>query len=158
MKKVTVRATFSATAQENARMPDTPMVSAWSFVVKHGGELREAVCIRTYYAQRGTGMQPIRACVWIRPAEKNANYRSGKGSAGGCGYHKESQAIEEAFSSAGVSFYGRAPWSRDESRVDWKKRFYFGGTGGSGYRDVFEAVARAAGYRIRPGSSILVSH
>lgn len=156
--KTTIKAVFSAVAQENAKQPDTPMVSAWSLVIKHGAEMREAVCVRTYYVSRGSGMQPVRACIWIRPADKGDPWRSGKGSAGGCGYHKESAAIDDAISSAGVALYGRAPWSRDTGRVDYSKRFDFGGTGSSGYQAVFEAIARAAGYRIVKGSSLLVSH
>lgn len=150
-------AKLSASPAENVRQPGTALCSAWSFVVKQGAELREAICIRTYFNSKGSGMQPVRACVWLRPAERGAAWRSGKGSASGCGYHKESEAIAYAFSSAGVSFYGHAS-HRDGEPVDMKRVFHFGGTGDGYYRAVFEATARAMGYRIRPGSSILVQH
>lgn len=155
--KQTLIAKLSDKPAENAKQPDTPMVSAWSFVVKHGTELRETICVRTYFNPRGTGMQPVRACVWLRPAVHGADWRSGKGSAGGCGYHKESQAIADAFTSAGVTLYGHAA-PRADDKLDMKKVFYFGGTGESYYPAVFEATARALRYRLRPGSSILVRH
>ena len=157
MSRPTLIARFSTTAHENARQPDTPLASAWSFVVRHKGELRECITVRTYFSPRGSGMQPVRACVWIRAAD-GSEWRSGRGSAGGCGYHKESRAIVDAIEPAGVNLFGEIPHRNDGTPIDRKKRFHFGGTGDSYYRAVFEAIARAAGYRIRPGSSILVYH
>src|SRR5574343_1234664 len=156
MNKPTIRAVFSDKPAENASQPSTPMVSAWSLVVKHKGELREAVCVRTYFNTKGSGMQPVRACIWIRPADSNGEWRSGRGSAGGCGYHKESQAIADAIDSAGVTLWG-ATYEHQGEPVSFNKRVYFGGTGSSSYQRVFEAIARAAGYRIGKGSSLLVS-
>lgn len=154
--RITVRAEFGP-AVSNAKMPDTPMVSAWSFIVKHNGELREAITVRTYYSQRGSGMQPVRACIWISPADSNGEWHSGRGSAGGYGYHKESQAIADAIDSAGITLWG-ATYERQDEPVSFKNRVYFGGTGSSSYQRVFEAIARAAGYHIGKGSSLLVSH
>lgn len=156
MNRPNLRAVFSADPKENARQPDTPRNSSYTLVVRHKGELREAVSVVTYYNPRGSGMQPVRACIWVRPADYNGPWRSGKGSASGCGYHKESAAIADAVSSAGITLYGRAPWARERQRGDSRRVFDFGGTGSSGYREVFEAIARAAGYRIRKGSSLLV--
>ncbi len=155
--KPTVRAVFDAKPAENARQPDTPLSSAWSLVVRHKGEMREAVCVRSYYNPKGSGMQPVRACIWIRPADSGAEWRSGKGSASGCGYHKESAAVADAVSSAGVRLFGSAYSYRSEP-VDMKKPLHFGGTGDSAYQAIFEAIARAAGYRISKGSSILLRH
>lgn len=153
----TIRAIFSNKPAGNAQQPSTPMVSAWSLVVKHKGELREAVTVRTYYNHRGSGMQPVRACIWVRPADPNSDWRSGRGSAGGCGYHKESQAIADAVSSAGITLYGD-PYARERKSSDSINALHFGGTGSSAYEEIFTAIARAAGYRIAKGSAILVSH
>jgi len=54
---------------------------------------------------------------------------SGRGSAGGCGYHKESAAIEDAFTSAGFSFAG-----------------HFGGCGDTPAELAIEAAARFLGW------------
>lgn len=152
-----IRAVFSDKPAENASQPSTPMVSAWSLIVKHKGDLREAVTVRTYYNSKGSGMQPVRACIWIRPASPDANYRSGRGSAGGCGYHKESQAIADAVANAGVTLYGD-PYSCEQKPADAKRAFHFGGTGSSAYREIFEAIARAAGYRIGKGGALMIYH
>ncbi len=134
-------------------MSKTPLVGAGSLIVSHAGQLRDAITVRTYYAEKGSGMQPVRACVWITPAD-GAEWRSGRGSAGGCGYHKESAAIAEAISACGVSLHGSLYNYRSDP-VDMKIQIHFGGSGSSGYPDIFEAIARTAGYR---GRMLWVSH
>ena len=99
-------------------------------------------------------MQPVRACIWIKPAA-DSPWHSGRGSASGCGYHKESAAIADACDAAGVQLFGELYPRRDSPKPDYKKRVYFGGTGSSGYADIFKAIARAAGYR---GRMLWVSH
>lgn len=150
----TIRAIFSAAAPSNAQQPDTPMVGAWSLIVKHKGELREVVTVRTYYNRKGTGMQPVRACIWVNGVD---NWRSGKGSASGCGYHKASAAVADAVKSAGITLYGD-PYARERKSSYSINALHFGGTGESAYREIFTAIARAAGYRIPKGGAILVSH
>jgi hypothetical protein len=156
--KPSVRAVFSETEREEARQPDTPMVGAGSLIAHQRDpetgkrELIEAVAVRTFYALRGSGMQPVRACVWIKaPRGSGKGWRSGRGSAGGCGYHKESAAIAKAVSLAGVTLYGD-PYRRES---DLKKVLDFGGTGSSAYREIFEAIACAAGFS---GPFLWVSH
>lgn len=157
MAKHTLRATLTNPPKgREARRPDTPMVGAGSLIVSHKGEMREAITVRTYYASRGSGMQPVRACIWIRPAESGAEWLSGRGSAGGCGYHKESAAIADAVSACGVQLWGKpSRYMFRDLEVDMKASFDFGGTGDSAYEEIFSAIARAAGYR---GRMIWVSH
>lgn len=155
MAKHAIRAEFASPDKgHEASQPKTPMVGCGSLIVTCNGELREAITVRTYYAERGSGMQSVRACIWIRPVQSGAEWRSGRGSAGGCGYHKESQAIADAVSAAGVRLYG-SPYPRNGEPVDMKKPIHFGGTGSSAYVDIMMAIARAAGYR---GRMVWVSH
>lgn len=152
--KNTIRATLQPVKPGfEAQQPGTPMVGAGSLVVSHKGQLREVITLRTYYSSKGSGMQPVRACVWIHPAD-GSNWRTGRGSAGGCGYHKESAAIADAVRSAGIELWGN-PYNYRREPVDMKKRFDFGGTGASAYADIFSAIARAVGYR---GRMVWVSH
>ena len=157
MAKQTLRATLiPANKKHGASVPDTPMVGAGSLIVSHKGELREVITVRTFYASRGSGMQPVRACVWIRPADQNVEWRDGRGAAGGCGYHKESQAIADALDSCGVQLWGKpSRYMFRDSVVNPKERFHFGGTGSSAYEEIFSAVARAMGFR---GRMVWVSH
>ena len=152
---MTIRATLNTpNLKREAQQPKTPMVGAGSLIATRNGELREVITVRTYFSERGTGMQPVRACVWIVPAG-DGQWITGRGDAGGCGYHKESAAIADALDSAGVQIWGELYPRHDAPRADYKKRVSFGGTGSSGYADIFKAIARAAGYR---GRMVWVSH
>lgn len=150
----TLKAVFSAGAFYNAHVPDAPFSGAGSLMVSHKGEIKEAVTVRTFYNPRGSGLQPVRACLWIKGVDGFC--RSGRGRASGCGYHKESAAIAEAVRSAGVELFGRpARYGRGDEKPDLTRRFEFGGTGSSGYEEIFATIARAAGYR---GRMAWVSH
>ena len=138
-----------------AQQPKTPMCGAGSLVATRKGELCEVITVRTYFNEKGSGMQPVRACVWIKPAA-DGNWHSGRGSASGCGYHKESAAIADACAAAGVQLFGEVYSRRiDTGPIDYKKRVDFGGTGSSGYETIFKTIAHAAGYR---GRMLWVSH
>lgn len=152
--KSTVKAVFVApTKDRQAEQPRIPLCGAGSLIATRKGELCEVITVRTYFNEKGSGMQPVRACVWIKPATDTA-WPSGRGSASGCGYHKESAAIAEAVSHAGVRLFGSLHNYRAEP-VDMKKPIDFGCTGSSGYAEVFKAIARAAGYR---GRMLWTSH
>lgn len=133
---------------ENARRPDNKeLVSAFSLVVRlPSGELREVVTVNCHMG-RSASASVVYAVLWVRC--KDGEWTSGSGSAGGYGYHKESAAIASAISSAGIEL-------KDMDRTDRPdRRFNLGGTGHSYYPQVFEAIARAAGYR---GRTLFVSH
>lgn len=155
METPTVKATLTTPKPGfGAQQPKTPLCGAGSLITTRGGELREVITVRTYYNEKGSGMQPVRACIWITPAEYGEGY-SGRGSAGGCGYHKESAAIADACSAAGVKLFGMLYPGYHDGKPDYKKEIDFGGSGSSGYADIFKAIARAAGYR---GRMVWVSH
>jgi hypothetical protein len=132
---------------ENARRPDNKeLVSAYSLVVRlPSGELREVVTVKCYMG-RSASASVIHAVLWVKCAD--GHWTSGSGHAGGYGYHKESAAISDAISSAGIELKDIKNGRKDH-------QFDFGGTGTSYYPQVFEAIARAAGYR---GRTLLVSH
>ena len=138
--------------QDNARRPDNKeLVSAYSLVVRlPSGEMREVVTVRCYMG-RSASASVIHAVMWVKCAD--GHWTSGSGSAGGYGYHKESAAIAHAIDSAGVEL---KDLERNDHRTDFMRhQFDLGGTGTSYYPQVFEAIARAAGYR---GRTLFVSH
>jgi hypothetical protein len=137
---------------ENAKRPDNKeLVSAYSLVVRlPSGEMREVVTVKCYMG-RSASASVVHAVLWVRC--KDGEWTSGSGSAGGYGYHKESAAIADAVKSAGIEL-------KDLDRTDDAKHlprhyFDFGGTGESYYPQVFDAIARAAGYR---GRTLFLSH
>jgi len=134
--------------ESNARRPDNKeLVSAYSLVVRMpSGELREAVTACCYMG-RSASASVVHAVIWVRC--KDGEWTSGSGSAGGYLYDKESAALADAVKSAGIEL-------KDLDRTDRKdRRFDFGGTGSSYYPQVFDAIARAAGYR---GRTLFLSH
>lgn len=132
---------------ENAKRPDNKeLVSAYSLVVRlPSGDMREVITVSCYMG-RSASASVVYAVLWVRCA--NGHWTSGSGSAGGYGYHKESVAIADAIKSAGIELQDM----ENDRKDHW---FDFGGTGTSYYPHVFEAIARAAGYR---GRTLLVSH
>ena len=111
-------------------------------------ELVDAIDIRCYFNPRGNGMQPVRASIWITaPRGSGLEWATGTGSASGCGYHKESAAIEAACDAAGVQLFGNCSHYRDDPKPDKTKRTHFGGTGSSYYETIFTAIAKARGFR-----------
>lgn len=124
-------------------------VATYNLVTVHKSKPVDAVCVRVYMG-RSRNASAVYASIWVKCAD--GEWTSGRGSAGGYGYHKESQAIANALANAGIELFGD-PYMRDESRN--KDRLFFGGTGSSGYETIFSAVAKAAGYR---GKKLLVSN
>lgn len=136
-----------------AEQPRQPMCGAGSLVVASlDGTITEVVTVRTYMSA-SRNASTVKACVWIRPADRASDWLSGRGEAGGYGYHKESAAIADAVRNAGVKLYGNPYFSREP--VDINKSFDFGGTGSSKYREIFAAIARAVGHN---GPMEWVSH
>lgn len=134
--------------QENARRPDNKeLVSAFSLVVRlPSGELREVITACCYMG-RSASASVVYAVIWVKCAD--GHWTSGNGSAGGWGYHKESAAIASAIKSAGIEL-------KDMDRTDRKDHWFdLSGTGTSYYSQVFEAIARAAGYH---GRTLFLSH
>lgn len=134
---------------------------------KHCSEVREVVDCRVYMG-RSRAASTVYASLWVHAFECHT---SGTGTAGGWGYHKDSAAVGEAISSAGIELWGSPygeprRWNYDEKREytaqeltaikrkENKQRAYIGGCGDAAVRLALEAIARAAGAR---GKLIFVS-
>lgn len=87
--------------------------------------LREIIIARCYMG-RSASASTVYASIWI---QSSGIYTSGKGKAGGYGYHKESAAIAEAMESAGVSL---------DSDIS--------GVGDGAIREALRAIAEAIGF------------
>lgn len=143
------------------------LVGAYTVLGKINGEMCEVVTARAYMG-RSSSASTVYASIWVHGSPGT----SGKGSAGGYGYHKESSAFDAAIRSAGIELYGSAygepdRWNHSEKReytpkeraamvrADNKKRCHIGGVGDSAMRAAFEAIARAAGAK---GKLVYVNH
>ena len=63
------------------------------------GEFSEPVTVRWYMSRSGDGASPVYCALWVRCSPY---YVSGRGKAGGYGYHKASAAFQDACDSAGI--------------------------------------------------------
>ena len=124
---------------------------------------KEFVDCRVYMG-RSRSASTVYASIWVHG---NGVYTSGNGSAGGYGYHKESAAIQDAITSAGIELYGDVyesshRWNYAENRENTpaeiaaikrrlaKKRADIGGVGESAVRAALLAIAKAAGMKGKP--------
>lgn len=116
--------------QENAKNYGgaKELTGALSVIVATKRGLREAIILR-FYMGRSNNASVVYASIWCR-ARTWENSCSGKGSAGGCGYHKESAAADEAISNAGIEL---------QRRID--------GVGSQAIDGALIAITRALGYR-----------
>lgn len=116
---------------QNARWPENKETfGAWSLMFFHKGKFHEAVKVRTFIG-RSRDAQTVLACVWFHDRE-GKRWLSGKGSAGGYGYCKQSGAIDAAVTSAGIKVgeNGRG----------------FHGAGMSSAKEALREIARALGW------------
>ena len=107
------------------------LISSWSVVGKIKEELREIVAVRCYMG-RSRNASTVYAAIWVNGA---GIYTSGKGSAGGHGYHKISAAVGEAIKSAGIELYDN-PYGVQQ---------YIDGIGNEAIEEAITAIAKAAG-------------
>lgn len=80
-----------------------------------------------WYMGRSASASVVYCSIWVRNI---GFYTSGRGSAGGGGYHKESAALGEAIRSAGIEL---------DQAID--------GCGDRAMDEALEAIGRALGYR-----------
>lgn len=124
---------------------------------------KEFVDCRVYMG-RSRQASTVYASIWVRGA---GVCTSGRGSAGGYGYHKESAAIQDAIGSAGIELYGDVygadhRWNYDQKRENTpaeiakikrrmnKRRAYIDGAGDQAIRAALLAIAKAAGLKGKP--------
>lgn len=117
-------------------------IGTTSLVVRVENALQEAATVR-FYMGRSNKASVVYCAAWFRPPVGGADYgwRSGKGSAGGYGYHKQSAAFAEAVESAGINL------ALDVS-----------GRGTSAIREALIAIACAQGYTIDDENHLFVEN
>lgn len=129
-------------ATYTATLPDTPKqnaknygdqketVSTYKAVGIYNGKIACLCEARFYMARRSDGASPVYCALWVH----GDRYTSGRGKASGYGYHKQSAALQDALTSAGISLW------KDPSTYA-----YIHGCGFSAMEDALRAIAIAAG-------------
>ena len=143
MKNITAYITATGKGAKNYQSKE--VVDGYSLIVATRGRGLQEVVRAKLYMGRSKSASTVYANVWISGP---GSAHRGSGSAGGYGYHKESEALARAFEDAGVRLYHTPKGSTEEVPFD------FGGTGTSYYEEIFAAIAKAVG---QDGPSLLVS-
>ena len=68
-------------------------------ITHKAGEFKEPITVRWYMSRSGDGASPVYCALWVYCSPY---YVSGRGKAGGYGYHKASAAFQDACDSAGI--------------------------------------------------------
>lgn len=134
-----MKAKFTKNQVHNAMQPrNKEQVEQFNLITFKKGEFKTPVTARCYMG-RSSQASVVYACIWAHTGEISV---SGKGSAGGYGYHKASAAIDEAISSAGIELYG-SPYGRDEEP---NRKASISGVGDTAIELALRAIGRALGY------------
>ena len=118
-------------------------VNQWNVYAVRKGEIENPVTARCYMG-RSRQASTVYAAIWVHAHGVSV---AGHGSAGGYGYHKESAAIQDALTSAGITLWGRVYHNYGDGPVDYSKQAHIDGVGDIAIRDALTAIARACGYR-----------
>ena len=96
-----MKAQLTKTECQNARnMGDKKeTIKTMVLITCKAGEFKEPITVRWYMSRSGDGASPVYCSLWIHCSPY---YVSGRGKAGGYGYHKASAAFQDACDSAGV--------------------------------------------------------
>ena len=142
------------TPMQNAIQPQNKEMTARYLVIDKESE-RHIVDCRVYMG-RSSIASVVYAAIWIsfdvkQCQDENAKawehgYTTGKGQAGGYGYHKASAAIDEAIRSAGIRLEGSPYIIYKSEQADIFKSASISGVGDSAIQSALLAIAFAAGY------------
>ena len=148
-KQSNMIAKFTSSMQ-NATQPQNKEMIARYLVIDKESE-RHIVDCRVYMG-RSSSASVVYAAIWIsfdvkqcRDEDAKAwecGYTTGKGKAGGYGYHKASAAVQDAITSAGIDLYGSAYTGTPDFTISAS----ISGVGDSAIQSALLAIAFAAGY------------
>ncbi len=123
------------------------VVNEKTVAVASKGKVETPVTVR-WYMGRSSSASVVYCSIWVHGGLSPKPFNtSGRGQAGGGGYHKESAAMQDALDSAGIELYG------DVYGREFKPKnspTYIGGVGDSAIDAALVAITKALGYRGKP--------
>lgn len=106
-----MKAIIAKPEQFNASQPQNKeTVNTLNVVAFVKGEIKTIITAR-FYMGRSASSQTVFCCLWVN------NICSGRGQAGGWGYHKESAALASAITSAGIELFG-TPYKGGKQKIE----------------------------------------
>jgi len=115
------------------------LIDRWQVCVNTPEGIKSVIDARCWMG-RSRNASTVYASVWVNG---NGTHTSGKGNAGGYGYHKTSAAMATALSDAGIELYGSPYAGRDGGE---NERAHIGGCGEGSIEAALLAIAAALGY------------
>ena len=79
------------------------LINRLSLIARVDGKLKTVVDARFYMSYKASATSPVYCSMWVTGKD---TFTSGAGEVGGWGYHKESAALQDAITSAGISLFG----------------------------------------------------
>lgn len=139
-----MKAKFNGKENDGARNmgSDKETVNRLLVIGYKNGEFKELIDAR-FYMGRSASASVVYCSVWIHGA---GIHTSGRGSAGGYGYHKESAALADAIENAGYSLFG-SPYPGRDTAAAMRTPCHFGGSGERAMEEALRAIGRSLGYR-----------
>lgn len=151
-----MRAILPTTEISNAMQPrDKETINAWVALTNTKDGIKELVTVR-WYMGRASSASVVYCCIWVHG---QSFWISGKGQAGGYGYHKSSAAFQDAITSAGIKLVGSPyhgtkvvyeKWDgekRVQRKQDFKRECSIAGCGDTASEDAIKAICEALGYK-----------
>lgn len=160
-----MRAILPQKETSNAMQPHNKETTQTRTVTGYkNGELTELITAR-WYMGRSSQASVVYCCVWVHG---KPFWMSGKGQAGGYGYHKYSAAFAAALSSAGIklvgspyhgteTYYEETQTTRNEDgtldykrvkvKQNFKRECHIGGCGDTSIDDALTAISAALGFK-----------
>lgn len=149
-KQTYMRAALPAIGVSNAKNDNQKMelVSYYTLIDK---KTEKTVIDCRLYMGKSASASVVHCSLWIRSTERNGFESSGRGTASGYGYHKESAAVASAISSAGIELFG-SPYGRPvngdtpaQTKKMMTKRAYIGDRGTGSIECALAAITYAVG-------------
>lgn len=137
-----IKAVFCGVEKSNAKNMANDKETVSQYIIVDKKTEKEVITCRVYMG-RSSNSNQVYASIWI---SNNGLYTSGRGEAGGYGYHKESAAIGDAITSAGFELSG-STYTRSDEKPDFKRSAHIGGVGESAINSALLAIAYAIGVK-----------
>lgn len=160
-ERLKMRAILPAVEISNASQPQNKeTINAWVALTSTKGGTEELVTVR-WYMSRASSASVVYCCIWVHGKPFRV---SGRGSAGGHGYHKSSAALQDAITSAGIKLVGslyqgtKATYEQIERqedgsykrvlhKQDFKKECFIDGCSDTASADAIRAICEALGHK-----------
>ena len=145
--QLTIRAVLPVEPRQNARNLGDTKETVKTFTVlgikigETGRPVSRCLVTLRLYCGRSRSASTVYSAIWVHGQDQ---WTTGKGSAGGYGYCKYSEATARAIESAGIELYGKPHSSSGD--VDYSKPCHIGGVGESAIKAALLAIGQALGY------------